>query len=296
MTAVSPLADTVAESRRGIAWMLVTMLLFVTMDTVAKYLARDYPVPQVVWARFFFHALLLALLLGPRLRTTAITRRPGLQILRSGLLTVTTILFFTGLSYLPLADASALMQIGPLVVTALSMPLLGEHVGVRRWAGVVIGFAGALIIVRPGADAMQPAAFFPLAAAASYGLYQIATRMLSRTDAPLTTLFYTPAIGALAMSAALPFFWTTPDMAGWALMALVGLIGGVSHFTLIKAFTSAPAATVAPFGYTSLIWATIYGLAIFGDFPDLWTIAGASIIAGSGLYILHREHLRKRRA
>lgn len=295
MTAASPVVNAAVESRRGIAWMLITMLLFVTMDTVAKYLARDYPVPQVVWARFFFHALLLALLLGPRLRTTAITRRPGLQFLRSALLTVTTILFFTGLSYLPLADASALMQIGPLVVTALSMPLLAEQVGVRRWAGVVIGFVGALIIVRPGADAMQPAAFFPLAAATSYGLYQIATRMLSRTDAPLTTLFYTPAIGALAMSAVLPFFWTTPDMAGWALMALIGLIGGVSHFTLIKAFTSAPAATVAPFGYTSLIWATLYGLAIFGDFPDLWTIAGASIIAGSGLYILHREHLRKQR-
>lgn len=296
MTVASPMADGAADSRRGIAWMLVTMLLFVSMDTVAKYLARDYPVAQVVWARFVFHALLLALFLGPRLRATAATRRPGLQILRSALLTITTILFFTGLSYLPLADASALMQIGPLVVTALSMPLLGEHVGVRRWAGVVIGFMGALIIVRPGTETMQPAAFFPLAAATSYGLYQIATRLLSRTDAPLTTLFYTPTIGALAMSAAMPFFWTTPDMAGWALMALIGLIGGVSHFTLIKAFASAPAATVSPFGYTSLIWATLYGLAVFGDFPDLWTIAGASIIAGSGLYILHREHVRKRRA
>lgn len=294
MSIITPAPDTVADSRRGIAWILVTTLLFVSMDSVAKHLSQSYPVPQVVWARFVFHALLLALFLGPRLRATAITRRPGLQFLRSGLLTVTTILFFSGLHYLPLADANALMQVGPLVVTALSMPLLAEHVGIRRWAGVAVGFAGALIIVRPGSDAMQAAAFLPLAAATTYGLYQIATRMLSRSDAPLTTLFYTPAIGAAVMSLVVPFFWTAPDIEGWALMVLVGLIGGVSHFTLIKAFTAAPAATVSPFGYTSLVWAVLFGLVIFGDFPDVWTIVGASIIAGSGLYILHREHVRKR--
>lgn len=294
MSLSAPVADSAAESRRGIAWMLVTMLLFVCMDAAAKHLAQSYPVPQVVWARFAFHALLLAAFLGPRLRSTVITRRPALQLARSGLLMVTTILFFSGLYYLPLADASALMQIGPLVVTALSMPLLAEHVGLRRWSGVVIGFSGAMIIVRPGSDAMQLAALFPLAAAATYGLYQIATRLLSRSDAPLTTLFYTPLVGAVVMSAALPFFWRTPDVDGWMLMVLVGLIGGISHFTLIKAFSSAPAATVSPFGYSSLIWAAILGFVLFGDFPDAWTISGAAVIVGSGLYILHREHVRRR--
>ena len=128
---------------------------------------------------------------------TAITQRPGLQTLRSALLVVTTILFFTGLSYLPLADASAVMLVGPLFITALSMPLLGEHVGIRRWSGVVIGFVGALVIIRPGFDAMQPAALFPLAAATTYAFYQIATRILSRSDDTMTTLFYTPAVGAV---------------------------------------------------------------------------------------------------
>lgn len=294
MSVSAPAVGNAADSRRGIGWMLVTMLLFVSMDTVAKYLIESYPVPQVVWARFAFHALLLALFLGPRLRTTAITRRPGLQILRSALLVVTTILFFSGLSYLPLADASAVMLVGPLVITALSMPLLGEHVGIRRWSGVVIGFVGALVIIRPGFDAMQPAALFPLAAATTYAFYQIATRVLSRSDDTMTTLFYSPVVGLVVMSLAMPFFWQAPDLEGWLLMALAGLIGGLSHFTLIKAFTAAPAATVAPFGYSALIWATVSGLVVFGDFPDGWTIAGAVIIAGSGLYILHREHVRKR--
>lgn len=296
MTVSAPAAGNAADSRRGIGWMLVTMLLFVSMDTVAKYLIESYPVAQVVWARFFFHALLLALFLGPRLRVTMVTRRPVLQGLRSALLVVTTILFFTGLSYLPLADAAAIMQVGPLIITALSMPLLGEQVGIRRWTGVALGFVGALVIIRPGFDAMQTAAVLPLAAATSYAFYQIATRALSRSDDTMTTLFYTPAVGAVAMSLALPFFWRTPDPEGWLLMGLAGLIGGVSHFTLIKAFTAAPAATVAPFGYSALVWATLFGLTVFGDFPDVWTIAGAIIIAGSGLYILHREHVRKRKA
>jgi drug/metabolite transporter (DMT)-like permease len=193
-----------------------------------------------------------------------------------------------------MAESAAMLQSGPLIITVLSVPLLGEQVGIRRWMGVIAGFAGALLIIRPGADAMQIAILLPLAAAVSNALYQIITRILSRSESTMTILFYTPLTGALLMSAAVPLFWVTPDAAGWAMMALLGLIGGVSHFTLIKAFTAAPAATVAPFGYSSLIWATLSGLVFFGDFPDIWTIVGALVIACSGLYILHREHMRKR--
>lgn len=284
----------IVESRHGIAWMLVTMILFVTMDSIAKHLTARYPVPQVVWARFFFHTLLIGLWMGRRIRLTAVTRRPVLQFTRSALLTLTTLLFFTGLHFLPMAECSAMIQVGPLLITALSVPLLGERVGIRRWSGVVAGFAGALLIVRPGTAAMQLAILLPLAAACSNALYQIATRLLSRSESTMTILFYTPLVGALLMSAATPFFWVSPDAMGWATMALMGLVGGLSHFTLIKAFTLAPAATVAPFGYSSLVWATLSGLIFFGDFPDGWTIAGAFVIAGSGLYILHREHVRKR--
>jgi drug/metabolite transporter (DMT)-like permease len=293
MTTVSTIGATANDSRRGIAWMLLTMLLFVSMDAVVKQLIQTYPVPQVAWARFFFHAILMAAVLGRRLPATFATRRRGLQVLRSGLLLVTTLQFFGGLYFLPLADMTAIMQSAPLIVTALSLPLLGEHVGVRRWVGVAAGFTGALIIIRPGTEAMQLAALLPLGAATTFALYQITTRILSRTDATFNTLLYTPLLGAAAMSVAAPFFWVMPDAEGWALMALTGVFGGLGHFTMIRAFTWAPAASVSPFGYSALIWATLFGLVLFGDFPDSWTIIGALVIVGSGLYILHREHIRR---
>jgi drug/metabolite transporter (DMT)-like permease len=263
------------------------------MDAVVKQLIQTYPVPQIAWARFFFHAILLAAILGRRLPTTLATRRRGLQILRSGLLLVTTLQFFSGLYFLPLADMTAIMQSAPLIVTALSLPLLGELVGVRRWVGVAAGFTGALIIIRPGTEAMQLAALLPLGAATTFALYQITTRILSRTDATFNTLLYTPLLGAIVMSIAAPFFWVMPDAEGWALMALTGVLGGLGHFTMIRAFTWAPAASVSPFGYSALIWATLFGLVLFHDFPDFWTIIGAVVIVGSGLYILHREHIRR---
>jgi drug/metabolite transporter (DMT)-like permease len=288
------LPQAASDVRRGIAWILVTMLLFVSMDAVVKHLIQTYPVPQVAWARFFFHAALLAAMLGRRLPATFTTRRRGLQILRSGLLTITTLQFFAGLYFLPLAEMTAIMQTAPLIVTTLSLPLLGEHVGIRRWLGVAAGFTGALIIIRPGTDGMQLAALLPLGAATTFALYQITTRILSRTDGTLNTLLYSPLLGAALLAAALPFYWVTPDAEGWGLMALVGLLGGLGHFTMIRAFTWAPAATVSPFGYTGLVWAALFGLVLFGDFPDIWTIAGAAVIVGSGLYILHREHVRRR--
>ena len=294
MTDSSAIAAPAADSRRGVAWMLLTMVLFVSMDTVVKHLVQIYPVPQVAWARFFFHAVLLAAILGRRLPAKLVTQRRGLQIVRSGLLMVTTLQFFGGLYFLPLADMTAIMQSAPLIVTALSLPLLGEHVGVRRWLGVAAGFTGALIIIRPGTDGMQLAALLPLGAATTFALYQITTRILSRTDGTLNTLMYTPLLGTAILAAALPFYWVMPDAEGWALMALVGMLGGLGHFTMIRAFTWAPAATVSPFGYTGLIWAALFGLIFFGDFPDAWTITGAAIVAGSGLYILHREHMRRR--
>jgi drug/metabolite transporter (DMT)-like permease len=281
---------------RGILWMLLTGICFVGMDTLAKQLTQIYPVPQVVWARYAFHFLLLALVLGPRLPRTLRTRRLGLQGLRSLLLLCATGLFFAALSFIPLADATAIMFVAPIVVTALSMPLLGERVGRHRWASVAAGFLGALIIIRPGTEAMDPAALLALGAASCYALYQVATRRLSATEAPLTTLAYTAAIGVLATSALMPFLWAPPAPLHWLAMAGLGLLGGFGHFALIKAFQLAPAATVTPFGYSNLIWAVLFGYAVFGELPDAWTVTGALVIAGSGLYIVHRERLRVRKA
>jgi drug/metabolite transporter (DMT)-like permease len=273
--------------------MLAATSMFVGLDTVAKYLAQTYPVPQVLWARYIFHMVFIVLFLGRRLPLTLRTTRLGLQLLRSVFLLTATGFFFTAISVVPLADATAIMFVAPILVTALSMPLLREYVGPRRWASVFIGFLGALIIIRPGTEAMDPAALFALGAAGAYGFYQIATRRLSGSDTAYTTLFYSGSVGALATSLVVPFFWVPPSPADWVIMASLGLFGGLGHFALIKALEAAPVATVTPFNYASLLWATLLGFMVFGDLPDIWTALGAAIIAGSGLYIVYRERLRR---
>lgn len=282
-----------ADHRRGILWMLLTILLFVSMDTTAKYLAESYPVPQVVWARYVFHVVLVVLLLHRRVPRLLRSGRLALQVLRSLLLVATTGCFFVALSLMPLADASAMMLVAPLVVTGLSVPLLGEPVGIRRWCAVGVGFLGALIILKPGAGLFDWAALLPLLAAALYALYQIATRLLSRSDAPETTILYTGLAGAVVASAIVPWYWKAPDLEGWAVMAVVGTLGGISQFGLIKAFQAAPAAIVSPFGYSNMIWATLFGFVIFGDFPHWTTLAGAVVLIASGLYVWYRERVRE---
>ncbi|MDX1512494.1 MAG: DMT family transporter [Gammaproteobacteria bacterium] len=292
MSAARANAVTRDNHRHGIYWMLLTMFLFVSMDTVAKYLTGFYSVSQIVWARYVFHVALLFLWLGPRLPSTLRTRRLGLQLARSLLLLLTTFFFFTGLSFMPMVDASVIMFVGPIVLTVLAALILGERIRVRRWVSVLVGFVGALIVIRPGTSMMQPAAVFPFAAACCYALYQIATRKLAGYDAPLTTLAYTALVGAVLCVPIAPFAWTWPDLEGWFLMVLVGLIGGLGHFCLIKSLDCAPAAVVAPFGYTSIVWSTSLGFLVFGDLPDGWTLTGGAIIIASGIYILHRERVR----
>jgi len=278
-----------SDARRGIVWMLGCILVATTMDTIAKYLAQTYPVPQITWARTAFQAIVVIAVFAPRLSAVARTRRLGLQLVRSGLLLGANLSFVYGLRAIPLVEASAILFLAPLIVTALAKPLLGEPVGVRRWAAVVVGFVGAVIIIRPGGGVMQAAAIFPLTTAVLYALYMIATRHLSRDDSAVTTLFYTALVGALVMSVPAPLFWQTPDFAGWTLMILLGVLGGVCHFALIRAFEAAPAATITPFEYSRLIWATLLGFAAFGNLPDGWTVLGAAIIVGAGVYVYRRE-------
>jgi drug/metabolite transporter (DMT)-like permease len=286
------LADRLRDNRRGIYWMLLTTALFTSLDATAKYLAQDYPVPQVLWARFTFHLVFVAVVLGVRLSVTLHSRRLSLQLVRSLLMLVTTAMFFFAVRALPLADVVAIMFVGPLFVTALSVPLLGDYVGPRRWAAVAIGFLGALVVVRPGSGVMQGLAVLPLLAAFTHALYTITTRKLANHDLPMTTLFYTAALGAVATTAIVPFFWVTPDMLGWLLMALLGLFGAAGHLTLIKALGYASPVVVAPLTYASLIWSIAFGFAIFGDLPDVMTLLGAALIAASGMYVFHREHVR----
>ncbi len=282
-----------SDTRRGVLWMIAATMMFVNIDAIAKHLTQTYPVIEVVWARYFFHLLFLMAFLGRRLPGALKTRRLPLQLWHSAFLVFATFLMMSGLRVIPLADATTLLFLTPLVVTALSAPFLGERVGRRRWIGVLVGFLGALVVIRPGTGMMQTAALLPAAAAVAFAFYQISTRILARTDPPMTTLFYTALLGALALSAMVPLVWVTPTWIDFSMMVASGLLGGVGHFLLIKAFTAAPAATVSPFSYATLIWSVTYGFVFFGDLPDAWTWAGAAIIVGSGLHILRREKRRR---
>src|SRR5690606_1474002 len=249
---------------------------------------------QILWVRFlslFAVSGTLALRQGSG---GLITRRFWLQSLRSLMLVIEIGLFIWSITVLPLANAHAILAIAPLLVTALSVPLLGETVGVRRWTAVGIAFVGMLIILRPGFGAMHPMALVALACACMWSLYQVLTRVVSRTDPPLTTLFYTALIGAIVLTLIGPFYWTPPDARGWALFALVAILGASGHFLLIKALQLAPASVLQPYAYTVLVWATLVGFVVFGNLPDGFTVAGALIIVASGLYAFARQRRLRR--
>jgi drug/metabolite transporter (DMT)-like permease len=273
--------------------MLATMFWFVTLDSTAKYLMQTYPVAQVIWARFFFHLIFVVVLMGPQLALKIRSQSLLHQCLRSLFMFATTVLFFVGINFLPLTTASTIMFMSPVIVTVLSIPLLGEKVGLRRWIGIAIGFTGALVVMRPGGDSLQLAILVVLAAAFTNALYQVFTRKLGTRDSPMTSLFYTGAIGALVTSVVVPFQWQPVAAFDWLLFVFAGIAGGIGHLCLIRAFRSAPASVVAPFSYSSLLWATLFGYLLFDNLPDGWTLSGAALIIGSGLYIFHREQTLK---
>ncbi len=282
----------------GILLMLLTMVFFVAADAIAKYLTRSYPVIEVTWGRFVFHlALLLPFFVARRNLAIMRTGQLRLQLTRSLLQIGSTVLYFSAIALLPLATATVIAFAQPLLLTAFSVPLLGEKVGLRRWSAVLVGFLGVLIIVRPGGGAAlgvsQWAMLLPLATAAISAFYQIATRLVARTDPVETSLFFTAASGAVVTTVAVPFVWQTPDLAGWSLMIATGVLAGAGHYCIINAFKRAPASVLAPFSFTQIIWATALGYLVFGDLPDRATWAGAAIIVGSGLYVFYRESVRR---
>lgn len=282
---------------KGILLMLSAGALFVCLDAVGKYLTADYPVVQITWARFFFHLALFPLLLGAgRWRLVLRTNRVGLHVVRSLLLVGANFLFFLAVKFIPLANATAIGFVAPLLLVAFSVVLLGETVGPRRWAAVAVGFVAVFVIIRPGITGVHWAMFLPLGVALCFSLYQITTRILGATDHWVTILFFTATGGFVVTSAAVPFVWVWPDLEGWGLMALMGVFGAASHMVLIRAFTIAPASVLAPFGYVQLVWSILAGFVIFGDFPDAWTLVGATAIAASGLYVISRERQLARAA
>jgi drug/metabolite transporter (DMT)-like permease len=275
----------------GILWMLATMFCFITLDAIMKYALQTYSLVEVTWARFFFATLVAAMVCGRRLPELMVSKAPKRQLMRSAFLMTTTGLFNAGLTHLPLATCTTIMFLSPILVTMLSNVVLGEQVGLRRWAGIVIGFLGALVVIRiweVGMTGLNVGALFMLGSALANASYQITTRGLRHED-PLTSLLFTGAAGALVTSFLLPFHWSTPNAFGWLLLISSGVVGSVGHLCLIKAFQAAPASVVAPFSYSSLVWATLFGFVIWGDVPIWTTLLGAAMIIGSGLYIFLRE-------
>lgn len=263
-------AATVRRQRlTGVALMCGAVSMFSCLDATGKYLNFHMFTLQVVWARYFF-AFVLALFISNPFKDPALmkTGRPFMQVGRSSLLLLSTILNLIALRYLQLDEVLAILFATPFTVALLSVPLLGEKVGWRRWSAITVGFFGVLVITRPGFGGMHPAALLSGVGVVCYAFYVIATRVLSRTDSSETTQFYTNMVGAVIMTAVLPFVWSKPDsMVIGGLMVLIGLLGGTGHYLLILAHRLAPASALAPFIYTQMIWTTALGFIVFGDIP-----------------------------
>lgn len=271
---------------RGMLLMLAAVLCFALLDATAKHLSQTYPVPMLVWARYTLHCLLMVVFLAPTLRWKLVqTKRPLMQVIRALMLVGTTGFAMAAFRHLPLAETTALIFVTPLIVALLAGPFLGEKLRPLHWGASLFGFAGALLIARPGGALNLTGILLVLGAALCYSIYQIQTRLLSPTENTLTLLFYTALVGTLSMTLAAPLYWggPLPDWRDGLMIAALGIFGGTGHFLLTKAFRLAPATFLSPFLYAQLIWATLLGWLVFDHWPDGATLAGMTIIAAASI-------------
>jgi drug/metabolite transporter (DMT)-like permease len=280
---------------RGIALFMLAVMLFALLDATSKHLSASFAVPLLVWARYMLHFVIMLVFVGPSMRLQLVkTDNLALQVVRALTLAGTTGFAMMALSTMPLAEATAVLFLAPMLVTLFAGPMLGERIGAGRWAALVVGFAGVLLIARPGGALNLAGTLWALAGACCYAIYQILTRRLSHAEHPLTLLFYTALVGTAVMSLSLPWFWFefSPEPLQWLMIASLGVYGGVGHFILIRAFRLAPASTLTPFGYTQLIWAALLGWLVYGHLPDAMSSAGMAIIAAAGLWLAlgERQH------
>jgi drug/metabolite transporter (DMT)-like permease len=280
----------------GILLMLVAFMLFSVLDASAKHLVQWLPATVVVFGRYALGTLFIVLIgwpvwKGAMWRTASLR----LQLLRGVFMVGATLLNFLAVRHLQLAQTSAILFTTPLWVCLFSPFLLGEHVGWRRWLAVLAGFAGVLLVLRPGTSAFHPAMFYSLAAALTLSFYQILTRRVGLRDAAISSLLWSTAAGAalsLPLALASPAW---PQGSQWFFLALAGLAGSAGHFLLAEAHRRADASLLAPFAYSQLVWMMLIGWLWFGDIPDAWTVAGALIVAAAGSFVFHRERLLARK-
>jgi drug/metabolite transporter (DMT)-like permease len=282
---------------RAVLYMSLAGLLFPVLNASVKYLGARYPMPEIFWARYAGHAVFCLAVLLPRFGLALFhTKRPLIQAWRAVLLFAASGFYFFALRLISLPTASAVSFVGPMVVTALSVPMLGEIVGWRRWIAVLVGFLGAVIIIRPGTDFVQWGAILVLCDVACYAVYQILSRQIGSLDRAEVSITLAGIGGVALASILLPFTeLVLPDRPlDWLLFALLGLWGLLGHFFVVKAYQWGSVAVVAPFLYVELVGATLFGFVIFAELPDGGTWLGAAIIVASGLYITYREHKLRR--
>lgn len=283
------LIPTKASTRTGILLMLLAIVLFTMMDALAKGLVQRYPTEQVVWARFTGQLLLVIVILNRNLPPVLRTRHPRLHLLRSATQLGATGFFFTSLNYIGLAEATALTDINPVLITLGAALFLGEKLGPRRIAGVVAAMIGAMIVIRPGMGVFTPAALLPLCCAVCYATNAIITRKVGSTETAWTSMLYAGLFGTLVTTALLPGAWVPIPLSDLPIFVTIGCLGTAAQLALIRSFSIAEASSVAPFGYAGIVLATLWGILLYGEYPDLMTIIGASIIVIAGLYVWHRE-------
>lgn len=288
-------AESALETLKGIALMTLAVVMFALLDATAKFLGQYIPAIEAAWFRFATHVLLVFLVLrGWRHVRRFKPNNLRLQTLRGLAMCAATGFNFAALQYLQLAQAVAIMFAAPLLVTALAGPILGEWAGWRRWAAVAVGFVGVLITTRPGVADVHWAVGLSVCSMVGYAFYLLLTRRLGGSENTASLLMWPGVIGTVVFLPIAAPVYEQPEPWLWALLPLLGVFGAFGHFILILAHKKAPASVLAPFTYTQMIWMIVLGYVIFGDVPDLWTVAGSVIIAGSGLYILHRERVRGR--
>jgi drug/metabolite transporter (DMT)-like permease len=282
-----------ADRLKAIGLMCLAVAFFSALDTSAKYLVTDahLPVVQIVWSRFLGQFLIMLSMLSV-LPVTAFlrTRKLKLELLRSFLMVSTTAGNFLALRHLRLDQTISVVFMAPLIVALLAGPFLGEWVGWRRMIAIFTGFIGVLIVVHPGIGDLHPAFLFAFASMLAYAFFMLLTRYLAAYDPPLVMLFYSVLLGGFALAPFAIWNWVWPQTLGqWLILGMLGVLGGTGHYLFIHAYRLAPASTVAPFIYMQLLTMVMFGLIVFGDVPDVWTLAGASVIVGSGIYLLNRD-------
>lgn len=276
---------------RGIGFVLLTTLLFATMNAEVKYLSRRLPVVEIIWVRMLGHLVSVVAIFAPwrggwRL---FVTSAPGIQLGRSVLLIAGTSCFFTAIGQVPLADATAVTFVSPLIVAALARPLLGERVSLRHAVTIAVGFIGALVVIRPTGGGTNLYIVLVLGTALFDGLYHMFTRQVAAYDAPETSVAYAPVVGTLVLSAVVPFSWRAPEgPMDWTLFLSLGVLGGLGHYCVARAFVWGPASILTPFFYAQIVGAAVLGYVFFGDVPGVWTWLGSALIIGSGLSIAWR--------